>query len=184
MQLEIPFAERLVPALPPFTPPTSGEADVPIPWLLQNLTYSVDTGSLESPGEWFYMMHDKTDYDLGNLIPAVEEDGQLDPIVIFPRSYDEDIPGRGYGMGNGHHRLVLGILRGDDTLRVHFANDGDYYVARISDAHSGAKYDHGSDQHLSNMLRESLRDGMVETGYDPYRCNCGCEDEDEDYEAA
>ena len=172
MQLEIPFAERLVPVLPPFTPPTSGEAEVPIPWLLQNLTYSVDTGSLESPGEWFYMMRDKADSDLARLIPAVEADGQLDPIVVYPRDYDDDVPGRGYGMGNGHHRLVLGILRGDDTLRVHFATGDDYYMARVSDAHSNAAYRHDPDYDLSMLLARSIREALEEEGYEDDHCDC------------
>jgi hypothetical protein len=172
MQLEIPFAERLVPVLPPFTPPTSGEADVPISWLLQNLRYSVDTGSLETPGEWFYMMRDKSDSDLARLIPAVEEQGQLDPIVIYPRWSNEPDNYRGYGMGNGHHRLVLGILRGDDTLRVHFANNDDYYVARVSDAHSNAAYSFDPDYDLSMQLARSMREAMEEEGYEDDHCTC------------
>lgn len=160
MQLEIPFGQGEVYQVTP-----RAGVMVPMPWILNHAVSSTDCGGLGSADDWLRMMAEKSDDSLAALIPAVEDVGQLDPTVLL--DYGD---GR-VSISNGHHRLVLNILRGEDWHRVYFEdphswNDEAWWK---STEHEGQEFNYTPDHMLARMLRDSL---------DPFYGEFGCECED------
>lgn len=85
--------------------------------IMNTVTGSVDQGSLDSAADWQRLLYMKFDSPRRiSMIDDIMENGILDPIEILPyagrQSEDEIV------IGNGHHRLILAILCGLDTVPV------------------------------------------------------------------
>lgn len=90
---------------------------------IRRVTSSSDMCFWDAPAGWLELFADKCGDSkrMGYLLEDLEESGQLDPVCIVDGA-----------LGNGHHRLVLAVLLGWDTIRVDTSN---WYTER-SDANS------------------------------------------------
>lgn len=91
--------------------------------ILQNVTESADFPEFDgSSSSWAYLIASKAgDYHSPILAQKILDEGFTTPICIYRNGYG------GYGVGNGHHRLVCAILLGMDEIPVLYTDTNEYY---------------------------------------------------------
>lgn len=92
--------------------------EVAVSEILRRVVDSYDNYPLHTVEGWQEMIATKGgDRQIPSIIRAIQEHGFLDPICI------EEFPTSGeWCLGNGHHRLVVAILLGLDSIPVDFSS--------------------------------------------------------------
>lgn len=102
--------------------------EVAVSEILKKVVASYDQYPLHTVEGWQQMIATKGgDAQIPSIIRAIEEYGFLDPICI--EVFDNT---GSWCLGNGHHRLVVAILLGLDTIPVDFSE----WYSKASTKHS------------------------------------------------
>jgi len=137
---------------------------VPVDWIMQNLTNSVDCEAERYDERWFAeygwmnVIQHIIQRKVGNCaehIVTIQELGFCVPIVIV---VNED---HTFMLGNGHHRLVAAILLCLNEIPVYFSWGKGYMVERVSDPDGGAdlvKLNQKDGQAMTELLWEVYND--------------------------
>lgn len=124
--------------------------------ILQKVTESADFTAYDaaeynmveftgSATTWAYIIASKAGDDQTPILAQkILDEGFLHPICIYRTERG------GYGIGNGHHRLICAILLGLDEIPVFYCEDGNYYP----ECSSGSGEIWESDDETANMLYE------------------------------
>lgn len=91
--------------------------------ILNTVTESADFPEFDgSASTWAYLIASKGgDEWTPVLAEKILEVGFTDPICIYRTEFG------GYGLGNGHHRLVAAFLLGLDSIPVLYTDTNEYY---------------------------------------------------------
>jgi hypothetical protein len=125
---------------------------VPVEWILQNLTESVD---IEDPDELIVDIVTTKVRNCAAVICNIEKYGFICPIVI-----QTDSVGSCFIMGNGHHRLTSAIFMFLEYVPVYFSTTEDYMCLNYS---TGGELDHSLEDipYIGELLEDIYADYYV-----------------------